>query len=463
MGYWIPSGVEIYNGNCPVAYTDLDLSAIVGSRRAVCLISAQRTTGTYAAICARPNGEAYTSELSYVGDHGIQFIMLYGLHRNTGIFITGSDGIFEWKDWGGYGAFPIKLVLEGYFVPSMSTPAMVSAAYAIGVPWSAVDASPAVGAARSLAIMRHRRTVVAGGNYEVACRPTGAALPYHASGSGTSSNMGASHGMTSPVTTEIEAMLAITDAAGAYEISSDVGNTQEIYCYAAEIDEWNWVNNIIYSGNPARNIWHTVDTGVVGGGLAICEVAYGPLGVAAGDQKIAFRPGADPRNEWSWLPLYNGSSSYGYATSGYAGVVAVPIDVAGYIDFYPYSSIVGVLDWQITLLGYVGVDLYPPTIHNQIPINLTTELPYFGFELHDDFGIVLASIAMTIDLADGRSYAAMVGGAIQAGFTGQISSSPGANPTFVQIRLTSWPAEIHNGMRISIAVDAANIVGEWLV
>ena len=86
---------EVFNGDAPFSYTDLDLNAVVGSNLALVLLKVKNTDATATRYQFRPDGETMETSslhqgltnLKDVGQNQVAWVLLY----------TSSSGIVEWK------------------------------------------------------------------------------------------------------------------------------------------------------------------------------------------------------------------------------------------------------------------------------------------------------------------------------------------------------------------------------
>ena len=83
-------GTQVHNAIGPVAWTDLDLSAVVGARKALVYLRCLNGTGFNAIITLRPNGDggAWIGGVvrTQVVDTGVAALLVY----------TDAAGIIEW-------------------------------------------------------------------------------------------------------------------------------------------------------------------------------------------------------------------------------------------------------------------------------------------------------------------------------------------------------------------------------
>ena len=96
-GVYFPN-TEVFDGNAPSSYTDLDLSAVVGANSAMVYLRVKHCTNLYDIYYFRVNGETegVSVDTTYatggvsvcdpVGDGGIEYV----------IVVTDSAGIVEW-------------------------------------------------------------------------------------------------------------------------------------------------------------------------------------------------------------------------------------------------------------------------------------------------------------------------------------------------------------------------------
>jgi len=89
--------IEVFNGTTPAvpAWTDLDLSSVVGARAAFVILRATPAAGWTAGhyIITRPNGET-----EFSSTQASPFKTTFAATQAGILFgLTGSDGIIEWR------------------------------------------------------------------------------------------------------------------------------------------------------------------------------------------------------------------------------------------------------------------------------------------------------------------------------------------------------------------------------
>jgi len=458
MGFWNYVGTQIHSGVSPVAWTDIDVSAIVGSNRAICLLSIVQNDGVVGAVAFRPNGEGNTTMITaYTGPHGVANVYPRLNLAISAMVVTDASGIFEWINGA---ARDNTVVLEGYIVPSQG-PVQIDADFTLptGGGWDNVDASPLLGSEHGLAIVRHKR-IAGAGNYGFANRPEGDSTDYLGASFVT---LGAQHGISANGA-EVEVCCAITDDNGLYELSSTVaGQHHELHGYAGEVDAFIWEDEGIFSGVAVRNTWTAMDSKVARAGLAFIRVEYDHHDFA-GQFFFVRRTGDDTRD---WANILSGSITAGgpnklFAVDGVGGILVVPLDAAGMFEYYAYASGVTASEWDVEILGYVSAPGAPPVVSLQRPTDTVSVRPHdIGFRITDEWGMDLTSIDFDAVSPIGVRHQAIIAGVIQAGWTGSVSASD--SDKRVDVSLTDWPDDIASGHLWTFAIEAANIMGQAIV
>jgi hypothetical protein len=158
--------------------------------------------------------------------------------------------------------------------------------------------------------------------------------------------------------------------------------------------------------------------------------------------------------------LSGGGTNFAESTVGKTRLLICPTDASGYIQWYPQWGISGTDQYDIELLGYISEYVYPPTVVAVYPEGTTTELDKIGIVISDDFGLDLTTLDLSATLSNGVVLNAVVGGAMQADWGGQILTDGLANPKWLELQVTSWPDEISPGILVSFSADVENITGE---
>jgi len=87
---------QVYTGNSPIAWTDLDLSSVIGAQKALVLLKVI-AAGGFTSICFRANGD--TDEHYGTGTDAGGTAKVYA-QNNIAFYvetITDANGIIEWK------------------------------------------------------------------------------------------------------------------------------------------------------------------------------------------------------------------------------------------------------------------------------------------------------------------------------------------------------------------------------
>lgn len=107
-----PSGVilevdktEVFNGTPPTTYTDLDLSAWIGSNAAEVFLVAENLQGSAKPIMFRRNGETDQVEYGVVAD-GSQSSGKKQAYK----VLTSVNGIIEWRVQSGAATWKLNLI-----------------------------------------------------------------------------------------------------------------------------------------------------------------------------------------------------------------------------------------------------------------------------------------------------------------------------------------------------------------
>lgn len=89
---------QVFNGNSPIAWTDLDLSAVVGAQAALVLLKFSSPDGNYYNVAVRKDGdtdEFYQNDTAH--GHGVALAASISI-RDIALWVPTSDaGIIEWR------------------------------------------------------------------------------------------------------------------------------------------------------------------------------------------------------------------------------------------------------------------------------------------------------------------------------------------------------------------------------
>ena len=90
------SGAQVFSGNCPSSWTDLDLSSYVGSRRALVFLKVKANAGiTSKKYKFRTNGD--TDEYSYALDRSHCSACVVSIGQCGTVWVmTDANGVIEW-------------------------------------------------------------------------------------------------------------------------------------------------------------------------------------------------------------------------------------------------------------------------------------------------------------------------------------------------------------------------------
>jgi hypothetical protein len=347
MGSWnnLASPVKIFDGVLDTSYADIDVSSIVGNRRTVLYCSYDHAGFVY----CRPKDESYSTDFYYIynGPHGVQSFFTLPGYIGVGLVVTDENGVFQAKV--GWGTTASEIWLDGYFYPSEG-PGMIDSGLVMSTgSYHDVDVSSLLGTNEALVIERLRRTTGAG-HYSIASRPKGESRNFHGS---YGASIGGQHGLSAQDTI-VECILALTNSNGIHELGSDDNNTIEIYAYAAEIDKWQPRNQVVYDAATYRNVWFDVDTGEGRAGLALFKIEKETAGAGTGYRFVVGRKKGDTRNYLNTsVSYYNSLNRYAVADTSKAGIIAVPMDDNGIVQFQPRSQYVPNDAWKITYLGFI--------------------------------------------------------------------------------------------------------------
>jgi hypothetical protein len=373
MGSWNLIEQEVYDDTPSASYADLDLSSVVGSNRAVVLLSVIQQDNFVGTVYFKPKDEIYStdSESIYTGDHGIQSCYTRTNYIQTVMLATDEDGIIQLKRGSASSTNQCKINIEGYFIPSVD-PGMIDSSFAMTTLYPEVDVSALVGSNHSLAIVRHRHPIGgATGHYLIGARPTGRSNEYrgyYVNKSGGQCGITATDAI-------VECVYAVTDADGVYELGTDVNQPQELYLYAAEVDKWVWVDQQLHTGSMTRNVWIEFDTGSGKGGLAFLEISY--TGDGTGYSRLFGRRKGDTRDtEWKRWD-YTGVHGFTHDLVGYTGIIAIPMDDAGILELYSNTQYTGRAEWDVQLLGYVSGEKYEidSVVHSYLNLRVNFSKP----------------------------------------------------------------------------------------
>ena len=93
------SETEVFDGIPPVAWTDLNLSSVVGANVALVILKVQHGFGTSKAMAFRKNGdtdEHYSTAAVELGS-GAALVDSSNAYHQIVVVVTDSGGIIEWK------------------------------------------------------------------------------------------------------------------------------------------------------------------------------------------------------------------------------------------------------------------------------------------------------------------------------------------------------------------------------
>ena len=97
-GTWQHDGTQVYDANAPTTYTDLNLSAYVGSNYALVFLKVKNGTGLAKGYFFRTNGDTENVGINATTSAGGPTIMkINGGHIGYFILETSSGGVIEWK------------------------------------------------------------------------------------------------------------------------------------------------------------------------------------------------------------------------------------------------------------------------------------------------------------------------------------------------------------------------------
>lgn len=105
---WIESKQQVFVGDTPANFTDLDLSAIVGAKATLVLIKCFSTSGD-AKFKFRIKGDTANSDCDSCCS---AYEPGYNNRAGYVILATNNEGIVQWE--GGYSAKPAVLTLQGF-------------------------------------------------------------------------------------------------------------------------------------------------------------------------------------------------------------------------------------------------------------------------------------------------------------------------------------------------------------
>jgi hypothetical protein len=473
MGAYTPhSGAAVITA-ATAAWQDLDLSAIVGTNRAVVVLE---LTGP-GPLAVRAKGEV-EDHLSPIvsGTKGNGFANCSTSRSGYIITKTDANGVIQYIDPAGVG-WADDVFLMGYFVPSYAGTHLRDAAPGFGITasWSeqfifSLHRPPA---GRDALFQHTLSTDV--NSRAIAIRPAGETGDDWKPFVGVY-YMGANACRTFnllPLVYPYYTVIADTDSTGAYGIVGDGAATiNQTFTYWSEWDYYRKSRNTVFTNQvlPRRDAaWFAVDLSSYVGQRACLAVLRG--GVNAGN----------PGNAYMALRTYSGTdtahtlaTNYGPGVQemgsapGGGAILLCPTDSLGRIEAAATQTGQA---FDLELLGFVGQ--YPSVAPTIISGSISptpgvyAELSFpdkIRFRLDDPSlsGIDTSTLTVTATDQIGRAQTLVTAGALASGLTGYVaptdSAGIGGDPTEIELAI-DWPVGMVSGQRYTISVDATNNMG----
>ena len=463
MAQWHSAETNVYNAAAPVAWTDLDLSAVVGTQRVLVALKVQIvTSGRY--VSFRTNGDAGDFRGFFAGGHGVHTAyhpVIDGSYRSSLLVVeTDENGIVEFIS---NAASNVIIDVQGWASTLHSGAQVYDAAPPAA--WTLLDLSAVVGAQPAVALLRVEEdngalqglgVRRAGTSYETVppfSVGTGAAFAEIAANAAVyllvdTSNNGEieiirfNAGAGNLVIT----VEAFATAAAGWNIPT--AGEEEVYNAALP---GAWVQlDLTQSTTPAA-------TGLPADEVLALMYAHDMVG---GQEFWHVRPDLDADN---WDNVGSGSTGASatliQAGANLAGLLAMETDV-GAIDHDSQFGRVG----EVTLAGWIDpFDGHAPSISMRYPApeQIVDQNAVIRFRLSDTSGINISTLNVTLSCVDDRR-PLIVNGAwgVKDGVT-QAWGQMTANPTVYGYDISIHPvAELPDRRwRVTVEVENSDGVG----
>jgi hypothetical protein len=453
MAYIVNWQAKIFDGVAPIAWTDLDLTSVgvPATRCLVFLRIAYGGGGGYFAVRPADDGDDW-----YIGGvnegHGAAMGRPVVAGETCGVIVpTDGSGKISWRF---QNANALVAYIEAYLISDYSGNVVHNGA--MPVAWTGVDVSAETTAARALAYLRYERT--GGVVNQQGTRPGDEAGDYFDAARTVG---GVSQGGWDGVN-QVEGYITVTDVTGTYDhIAAAVVPNVEVRLLSFEVDGFTYLANTPHSMGAPPTSWTDLGLGpYVGNSRALVVLAVERSGVG-GKNRVAFRRNGLTDNYLLAADNFCAGSQMVALTAGESSVVALVTDINGEVEWIADS---GAENVEVRVLGFVSDQAHVPEVYGESPEGATTVLPNFvGCSMTDDFGLDMTTLNLTVTPVAGDPLQAIVGGSIQTsdGWGGTIIQLGGANPTEIQIQLTTYP-DFLNGRRYIMTLEAENIAGQSL-
>jgi hypothetical protein len=433
---WNYSNTEVYSGNAPTTWTDLDLSSVVGSQRALVLLFIDSSSSN--ALGFRPNGDTddwYTTENVSGGMTGS------GAGRNHVLVLTDTSGIVEWK-MGSATATTVDLI--GYTNDITYSGQQV---YSGSIPLTStqLDLSSIVGNNKALVLLKQKYS--SGTARSVGYKKNGESKDcvtaefLNLQGACNVALIDASRAGGFIVSTDENGIIEFSAVGGAsdYEVS--------VLCYAT--DCWYDKNTTVVSGQADLVTSQVVEidlSSYIGSARALvllsldCTPAAGGVfpwfnfSEEAGQAAYRLRGGCSANHV-----QYTGSATNTTVT------VLSQTSATGVVRWYQGGTVSAGTTWDVRLLGALVLESTNSVTGHSNFISPQSQNQNISFSINSsEVGISQTTIDVTLTDPNGDTHLAIVDGSFQAGYAGTIA------------------ANANNGFDITISTYP-DIVGSWTV
>jgi hypothetical protein len=456
MSYVHTATVVFPAAAAPVAWTDLNISAVTGGRVVWAILKFECTAGADPRIAVRPDADADEYYGTATGPHGSTrtFIAL----NESGLLAvkTDANGIIEWR---ASAASTMVVTVVGYCHITEDATNIIPDS-TIPTAWTEANTAAIVGNRRSLVVGKWHRT--GGTANSMALRPGDDADDYLV----TSPELSGANQDGAGALNIYSNILTLTDDAGNFDyIAESVApaGKLDMACYMPMTVPTTGEEQVYAAAAPPV-AWQILDltvstgtTGLTGLPAARCLVLlkfhHENL---AGASSVAVR-GADDGGEYLTTKAQE-SKGCACATleADQTTILMCETDANGAIDWRSNNN---GFTYDIELLGWATVST-GPTIDNEQPEGNTVEddHPIIGATIFDEDGIDTSTIGLTATDARGRVTTIISAGVVQSGWSGTIVTTR-AGDREITVTVESDGTELGNGELWTFGMTATSVSG----
>jgi hypothetical protein len=421
---WTHNETQVYSANSPATWTDLDLSAVVGSQRVLVLLKISDLSGNGNIYYFRPNGDSGDWSTAYHVSCGGVVLVAPPIVKCC--VLTDSNGVIEWDS---FAQENTQIDTLGYLDNIVYKDQQV---YSGDIPLTEtdLDLSGAVGSNKAFVFLRQEHS--SGTARSVGYRRNGLTKTYNSADDANTSD-GCSEATIDG--NGVGGFLTSTDENGLVEFSAlDGANDYKVKVLAYNTADWHEKNVVVLSGMPSLGLWDAQDVDISSEAGAIQTLVFLSLEpTPVNGEEFIFHVGPDG-------DIGGRRALGGCSLARKAWITAADAGIAFTVIAETDSS--GVI--QLTETGVQGVVAGSVVSHSNFasPQEQNQDI---SFSINNSNpGIDSTTIDVTLTDPTGTTHAVIVNGIVQATYVGTIVAN-GSNG--FDISITTYP----------------DIVGPWIV